>query len=105
MKRSHCATRIGPHNLALEHNGALDFDTVLVETHRLLTEHPKVARHYRLIYRHILIDEAQDTSLAQDQILKAVCGSDHGNVFMVADPAQSIYGFSGREFEIHRPIR
>ena len=83
------------YNLALEHNGAVDFDTVLVETHRLLTEHPKVARHYRLIYRHILIDEAQDTSLAQYEILKAMCGSDHGNVFMVADPAQSIYGFSG----------
>ena len=83
------------YNLALAHNAALDFDTVLVETYRLLTEHPKVARHYRLIYRHILIDEAQDTSLAQYEILKAVCGSDHRNIFMVADPAQSIYGFSG----------
>jgi DNA helicase-2/ATP-dependent DNA helicase PcrA len=83
------------YNLALAHNGALDFDTVLVETYRLLTEHPKVARHYRLIYRHILVDEAQDTSLAQYEILKAICGSDHRNVFMVADPAQSIYGFSG----------
>jgi DNA helicase-2/ATP-dependent DNA helicase PcrA len=83
------------YNLALEHNGAMDFDTILVEAYRLLTEHPKVARHYRLIYRHILIDEAQDTSLAQYEILKAICGSNQRNVFMVADPAQSIYGFSG----------
>jgi len=83
------------YDLALAHNGALDFDTVLVQTYRLLTEYPKVGRHYRLIYRHILIDEAQDTSLAQYEILKAICGNDHRNVFMVADPAQSIYGFSG----------
>jgi DNA helicase-2/ATP-dependent DNA helicase PcrA len=83
------------YDLALANNGALDFDSVLVETYRLLTEHPKVARHYRLIYRHILIDEAQDTSLAQYELLRTLCGGDHRNVFMVADPAQSIYGFSG----------
>lgn len=83
------------YDLVLDQNGAVDFDTVLVRTHRLLTEHPKVARHYRVIYRHILIDEAQDTSLAQYEIVRALCGTDRSNVFMVADPAQSIYGFTG----------
>jgi len=83
------------YDLALQQNGAVDFDTVLVQTHRLLTEHPKVARHYRVIYRHILIDEAQDTSLAQYEILRALCGQDRSNVFMVADPAQSIFTFTG----------
>jgi DNA helicase II / ATP-dependent DNA helicase PcrA len=79
----------------LQQNGAVDFDTVLVLTHRLLSDYPKVARHYRTIYRYILIDEAQDTSLAQYEILRALCAQDRSNVFMVADPAQSIYAFAG----------
>ena len=83
----------------LEKNGALDFDSILYKAYELLTTQDTVARHYRLIYRYILIDEAQDTSRAQYQILKALCGSEHRNVLMVADPSQSIYAFSGASAE------
>ncbi|MCI0617646.1 ATP-dependent helicase, partial [bacterium] len=64
-------------------------------TYRLFTEAPRVVRHYRRIYRYILIDEAQDTSRAQYEILKALCGDEHRNVMMVADADQSIYRFAG----------
>lgn len=56
---------------------------------------PDVCQQYRLAYRYILIDEAQDTSAAQYALLRALCGSEHRNVFVVADPAQSIYSFAG----------
>lgn len=83
------------YRLALELNGALDFDTVLSRSYELLSTRPEVARQYRTTYRYILIDEAQDTSTAQYELIKALCGSEHRNVFMVADPAQSIYAFRG----------
>ena len=60
--------------------------------------HPQAHRamFHLIAARHILIDEAQaDTSLAQYEILRALCGQDRSNVFMVADPAQSIYTFAG----------
>lgn len=79
----------------LRRYGALDFDDLLMLTYRLLTEWPRVARHYRKIYRYILVDEAQDTSRAQYEILKALCGSEHRNVMMVADADQFIYRFLG----------
>ncbi len=83
----------------LDHNGALDFDSLLYRAYELLTTQDSVSRHYRRMYRYILIDEAQDTCLAQYEILKALCGTEHRNVFMVADPAQSIYAFSGASSE------
>ena len=79
----------------LQRQSALDFDHVLVKTYELLIQQPRVARHYRTIYRYVMVDEAQDTNRAQYEILKALFGVDHGHVLMVADPAQSIYGFSG----------
>ncbi len=83
------------YELALRKNGALDFDGVLVKAHELLRTQPDVCGQYRRSYRYILIDEAQDTSTAQYEILRALCGDEHRNVLMVADPAQSIYAFAG----------
>jgi len=80
---------------ALMRNGAIDYEGILYRTYQLLSENPRVAQHYRRLYKFILIDEAQDTSAAQYQILRILCGREHRNVLMVADPAQSIYGFSG----------
>jgi DNA helicase-2/ATP-dependent DNA helicase PcrA len=80
---------------ALERNGSVDFDGLLVSTYLLFSSQPQVCRHYRRIYRYILIDEAQDTNVVQYEILKALCGTEHRNVFMVADPSQSIYAFAG----------
>ncbi|MCC6178174.1 MAG: ATP-dependent helicase [Chloroflexi bacterium] len=83
------------YELALRKNGALDFDGVLVKAHELLRAQPELCAQYRRSYRYILIDEAQDTSTAQYEILRALCGDEHRNVLMVADPAQSIYAFAG----------
>ncbi len=74
---------------------AVDFDDLLGLTYRLFTEAPRVARHYRRMYRYILVDEAQDTSRAQYEVLKALCGSEHRNVMLVADADQYIYRFAG----------
>jgi DNA helicase-2/ATP-dependent DNA helicase PcrA len=61
----------------------------------LLRTQPELCAQYRRSYRYILIDEAQDTSTAQYELLRALCGDEHRNVLMVADPAQSIYAFAG----------
>lgn len=82
---------------ALRRNGAADFDGMLTRTYELLTEHPEVADHYRRMYRYILIDEAQDTSTVQFEILRTICGETHRNVFMVADPDQLINRWMGAD--------
>lgn len=78
---------------------AVDFDDLLGLAYRLFTESPRVARHYRRLYRYILVDEAQDTSRAQYELLKALCGSEHRSVMMVADADQYIYRFAGASDE------
>jgi DNA helicase-2/ATP-dependent DNA helicase PcrA len=82
---------------ALRRNGAVDFDGMLTRTYELLTEHPQVADHYRRMYRYILVDEAQDTSTVQFEILRTICGETHRNVFMVADPDQLINRWMGAD--------
>lgn len=82
---------------ALRRNGAVDFDGMLTRTYELLIEHPPVADHYRRLYRYILVDEAQDTSTVQFEILRTICGSTHRNVFMVADPDQLINRWMGAD--------
>ena len=82
---------------ALKRNGAVDFDGMLTRTYELITVHPQVAEHYRRMYRYILVDEAQDTSTVQFEILRAICGTTHRNVFMVADPDQLINRWMGAD--------
>jgi DNA helicase II / ATP-dependent DNA helicase PcrA len=81
----------------LRRNGAVDFDSMLTRAYELLTDHPQVARHFRRIYRFILVDEAQDTSTIQFELLRALCGEEHRNVFMVADPDQLINRWLGAD--------
>jgi DNA helicase-2/ATP-dependent DNA helicase PcrA len=78
-------------------NGAIDFDSVLSRAYELLTQRPQVAKHYRRIYKYILVDEAQDTSSVQFELLRALCGDEHRNVFMVADPDQLINRWLGAD--------
>lgn len=82
---------------ALKQNGAVDFDGMLTRTYELLVEHPAVAKHYRRMYRYILVDEAQDTATVQFEILREICGDEHRNVFMVADPDQLINRWMGAD--------
>lgn len=77
--------------------GAVDFDDLLLLTNQLFAEHPRVARHYRRMYRYILIDEAQDTSRAQYELLRSLLADEHRNVLMVADADQAIFAFAGSD--------
>jgi DNA helicase-2/ATP-dependent DNA helicase PcrA len=89
----------------LRRAGALDFDDILLRTYELLAQFPRVARHYRSLYKYVLLDEGQDTNRAQYENLKLICGTEFKNVMIFADPSQSIYRFSGaspnylRQFE------
>ena len=71
---------------------AMDFDDLLVNTVRLLREHPDVLQSYRQRFAHVLVDEYQDTNRAQNEIV-LMLGAEHGNVTVVGDPEQAIYGF------------
>ena len=57
--------------------GAMDFDDLLVNTVRLLRDHPDVLEHYRERFEHILVDEYQDTNQAQNEIVLLLAGGHH----------------------------
>ncbi len=76
----------------LRRANALDFDDLLLATHRLLAEHPEIAEHYRWRFAHVLVDEYQDTNRAQYQLLKQLVGPER-NLTAVGDVDQAIYSF------------
>ncbi len=75
-------------------NGAMDFDDLLFKMFILLNNFPEVLAKYQHRFQFILIDEYQDTNLAQYQIIKML-GAVHENICVVGDDAQSIYSFRG----------
>ena len=78
-------------------NNALDFDDLLLWTAFLLDENPEVRQKYARRYEQVLVDEFQDTNLAQYQVLKHLV-SFHRNFFVVGDTDQSIYGWRGADY-------
>jgi len=81
----------------LKKQRALDYDDMLVYTYKLLKENDGILRKYQQLYRYILVDEFQDTSTLQYQIIKSL-GAKYRNVCVVGDPDQTIY--SWRQAEI-----
>jgi DNA helicase-2/ATP-dependent DNA helicase PcrA len=77
--------------------GALDFDDLLIETVRLFRDQPEVRRRWRDHFKHILIDEYQDTNAAQYAIVKSLVGTSR-NICVVGDDWQSIYSWRGADF-------
>ncbi len=75
---------------------ALDFGDLQLETLRLFEEHPDVTRHYQERFQHLLIDEYQDTNHVQYRLARQLAGV-HGNVCVVGDDDQSIYGWRGAD--------
>ncbi|MDE0135330.1 MAG: UvrD-helicase domain-containing protein [Acidimicrobiaceae bacterium] len=80
----------------LRRAGAMDFDDLLMLGVDLLTAHDDVAEHYRQRFAHILVDEYQDTNLAQVRLIGLLAGPTR-NVFVVGDSDQSIYAFRGAD--------
>jgi len=77
--------------------GALDFDDLLIETVRLFKEHPDIRNKWRSQFKHILIDEYQDTNAAQYAIVKSLVNESR-NICVVGDDWQSIYSWRGADF-------
>jgi DNA helicase-2/ATP-dependent DNA helicase PcrA len=92
----------------LARNNAVDFDDLLLKTATLLRSHDDVRSQLQDRFRYVLIDEYQDTNHAQFVIADAIATA-HGNLFVVGDPDQSIYGWRGADvgnildFETHYP--
>ena len=75
---------------------AMDFDDLLVRTVNVLELFPEVRARYAAAFRHVLVDEYQDTNHAQYRLLQLLAG-EHRNLAVVGDDDQSIYGFRGAD--------
>jgi DNA helicase-2/ATP-dependent DNA helicase PcrA len=79
---------------------ALDFDDLIMATVRLLQDYPDVAEHYRRRFRHVLVDEYQDTNHAQYMLVRELTAApaeaiEPAELVVVGDADQSIYAFRG----------
>ena len=84
------------YNRRLKAANAMDFDDILLNTHKLLQKHPEVAEKYQQIFQYILVDEYQDTNRAQYMIIRKLA-EQHERICVVGDDAQSIYSFRGAD--------
>lgn len=84
----------GAYSRYKRHRHLMDFDDMLVYAYRLLKKHKRLLAHFQNQYRSLNIDEAQDTSTLQFAIIGLLAGKD-GNLLVVGDEDQSIYGFRG----------
>ncbi len=73
-------------------NDLIDFDDMLIYCNKILKHHPNLSRKFKKYYQYIQLDEAQDTSKIQYEIIQQLS---NGNLFMVGDDDQSIYSFRG----------
>lgn len=82
----------------LKECNTLDFDDLLYLTVQLLQGHPEVQNIYQKRWQFVLIDEYQDTNLAQYALAKILVDA-HKNIFAVGDPDQSIYSWRGARYQ------
>ncbi|MFM8464083.1 MAG: UvrD-helicase domain-containing protein, partial [Burkholderiaceae bacterium] len=97
-----------------QREGVVDFAELLLRSYELLSRHQPLREHYQARFKHILVDEFQDTNDLQYQWLKLIAGQ-HNAVFAVGDDDQSIYAFRGanvgnmaafeREFNVQNLIK
>ncbi len=76
--------------------GAMDFDDLLLNTFLMLRDHAEVRERYLKRFQYILVDEYQDTNMAQHRILSLLT-TPESRICVVGDDAQSIYGFRGAD--------
>ena len=97
-----------------QREGAVDFAELLLRTYELMRDNPVLREHYQRRFRHVLVDEFQDTNRLQYAWLKMFAGP-QTSVFAVGDDDQSIYAFRGaqvgnmadfeREFHVQQVIK
>ena len=78
----------------LRANNALDFDDLIARIVELFTAHPRVKERYARQFQYVLVDEFQDTNTIQMLMIDTIA-SQHGNLFVVGDDDQAIYGWRG----------
>jgi DNA helicase-2/ATP-dependent DNA helicase PcrA len=98
-----------------QREGVVDFAELLLRCYELLAGHATLRDHYRARFRHILVDEFQDTNRLQYRWLKLLAGGGSNAIFAVGDDDQSIYAFRGasaanmqdlqKDFAIERVIK
>lgn len=82
----------------LKSNNALDFDDLIMKTVELFSENPTVLHYYQNKFKYILVDEFQDTNMAQ-YTLVSMLAHQHQNLCVVGDDDQSIYGWRGADIQ------
>ncbi len=83
---------------ACDRAGLVDFAEILLRTHELLRDKKHIREHYQARFKHILVDEFQDTNNIQYAWLRMMAGPD-SHVMIVGDDDQSIYGWRGAKIE------
>lgn len=86
------------YQLRLRKANAVDFDDLIYYTVKLFKEHEDVLAYYQNRYKYVMVDEYQDTSTAQFELVSFL-GGGHGNICVVGDDDQSIYRFRGATIE------
>jgi DNA helicase-2/ATP-dependent DNA helicase PcrA len=81
-----------------DRSGLVDFAEILLRSFELLKQQPQIRAHYQQRFRHILVDEFQDTNAIQYEWLRLLAGS-QSKVMIVGDDDQSIYGWRGAKVE------
>ncbi len=76
---------------------ALDFDDLLTQAVNLFRRHPDVVSQWRARFRHVLVDEFQDTNIAQWELVRTLA-DEHRNIMVVGDADQAIYKFRGADY-------
>jgi len=88
----------GAYEEACDRGGMVDFGELLLRSHELWLKHPVLLEHYQHRFRHILVDEFQDTNAIQYAWLRVLVGRS-GFITVVGDDDQSIYGWRGARIE------
>ena len=84
---------------ACERGGMVDFAELLLRAHELWLKNPQILQHYQTRFRHILVDEFQDTNSIQYAWLRVLAGEKNNQISIVGDDDQSIYGWRGAKIE------
>lgn len=88
----------GSYQKALKKAQAMDFDDLITNTFYLFRDFPEILINYQNQFKHVLVDEYQDTNMSQFNLVKLLAKK-HNNIFVVGDDDQSIYSWRGARVE------